>query len=160
MPGAADDLALLFENMNDQRGVDVAAVDIEGPDRQLAAEQVLEILLDGVCGFLFGTIRRCNRACQDQARIEASRQVALEAVEPLTLTLAPVTHFLVLDRYPTIRGDTITDLNGGGFVAAVTAGSRVRFEILLDDLVQRLDVIFERWTSDFFWQAVANPRLQ
>jgi hypothetical protein len=103
-------------------------------------------------GVLLGAIRRRDGACQDQPAIDVSGDVTLEAIEPLALTLAAVTHLLVLDRDASIFGHALAN--------ARTPADWIGLQILPSDLHEGIDTLLERGLGDFLGQAALDPQLQ
>src|ERR1700722_9216839 len=76
----------------------------------------------------FGAVGGGDAAGDDQVGVQVTRDVALVAVESLGLALAPVTHVLVLDRYPSVFDRALTQ--------ARFAVRRLGVQVLLAQLPQ------------------------
>ena len=85
-PWATYDGTASGEDLVDDRGVDVAAIDVERPDRQLLCRDVRD---QARCGFFLRPIGRQHRDREDEEGIEIDCEVALVAVNRFDLVLRP-----------------------------------------------------------------------
>ena len=84
-PGLTHDIAAKPEDVIDDGAVDVTAINMQFIDRQPLALNIGRELLSR---FFFGSVRRRDRARQDQVGIKVRRDMALIPVKALALALA------------------------------------------------------------------------
>src|ERR1700736_634813 len=127
LPRLTHNLAAPAEHVVDEPTVDVAPI-----DQQLVDGDALPLHVDrqGRHGVVLGAIRGGDGARQDEPASDIRGELPLEAIEPLALTLAPMTHGRIRDRDASIFGDAIAN--------AQPPALGIRFQILRADLHQRL----------------------
>src|SRR3984893_12119423 len=149
LPRFTHNLAAPAEHVVDEPTVDVSPI-----DQQLVDGDALPLHVDrqGWHGFVLGAIRGRDGARQDQPAIDIRGEMPLEAIEPLALALAAMTHVCIRDRDASIFGDAIAN--------APPAALGIRLQILRADLHERLEMFLERRLGDFLGQAARDPHLQ
>ena len=105
-PRSTDNRAAPAEHVVDEGTVDVAAI-----DQQVVDGEALPLKVDrqGRRGLRLGAIGGRDGARQDQPAIDIRREMPLEAIEPLALTLAAVAHVRIRDRDAAIFGDALAN---------------------------------------------------
>ncbi len=120
-----------LDDFLDQRAVHVGAVDGEAFDVQVPS---LQVRLECRRRFLFRTVRRRERAGEDERTIEVRRDMLFISIESFAFTLTAVPHVGILDRNAAVLGDAAPQAHAAVF----------DLQILLAHLRERLDVRLER----------------
>jgi hypothetical protein len=104
-----------------------------------------------VGGQVLGLVCGSNGGSENEWTLDVTDDVTFESVEEARFRLAAVTHLLIDDRDASVDGNA-------AFNAQLAATAGIWLEILLDDLLEKIEGFFHLWLMKRAFEIKAKPR--